>query len=118
MAPSPRWHGRHLLRLGVGDELSVAHRVVVDGELEQSVEEEPSARRASARIRFWIYFRLLSAALTALADAVIERESSLWSGRPGSNRRPSGWEADALLMMLRSRMRDLNNSDLDQGATT
>lgn len=48
MSPSPRRHGWHLLRLGVGDELSVAHRIVVDGELEQSVEEEPSARRASA----------------------------------------------------------------------
>ena len=44
MPPSPR---RHLLRLWVGNELSVAHRIVVDGELEQSVEEEPSARRGS-----------------------------------------------------------------------
>ena len=48
MPPSPRRHGWHLLRLRVGDELPVAHRVVVDGELEQSVEKKPSARRASA----------------------------------------------------------------------
>jgi hypothetical protein len=48
MPPSPRRHGWHLFRLRVGDELSVAHRVVVNSELEQSVEQEPSARRAAA----------------------------------------------------------------------
>ena len=48
MPLSPRRHGWHLLRLGVGDELSVAHRIAVDGELEQSVEKKPSARRALA----------------------------------------------------------------------
>ncbi len=39
MPPSPRRHGWHLLRLGVGDELPVAHWVVVDSEREQSVEK-------------------------------------------------------------------------------
>lgn len=48
MPLSPRRHGWHLLRLGVGDELSVAHRIAVDGEFEQSVEKKPSARRALA----------------------------------------------------------------------
>ena len=48
MPPSPLRHGWHLLRLRVGDELPVAHRVVVDSEREQSVDKKPSARRASA----------------------------------------------------------------------
>ena len=39
MPPSPRRHGWHLLRLGVGGELPVAHWVVVDSEREQSVEK-------------------------------------------------------------------------------
>ena len=45
----PRWgHGRHLLRLGIGDELLVAHRIVIDRKLEQSVEHEPPTVRAAA----------------------------------------------------------------------
>lgn len=47
MASPPWGHRRHLLRLRVGDELPVAHRVVIDRQLEESIEEEPAAPRAA-----------------------------------------------------------------------
>lgn len=46
MPPPHRWNWRHLLRARLGDELSVANRVVDHGELQHSVEDEPAARRA------------------------------------------------------------------------
>ena len=48
MPPPPWGYWRHLLRLGVGDELSIADRIVVDSELEQSVEDEAPASRGAA----------------------------------------------------------------------
>ncbi len=48
MAASSWRPGRDLLRLRVGDQLAVAHRLVGDGEFEHPVEEHASAARAAS----------------------------------------------------------------------
>ena len=46
---SLRWrHWRRLLRGRAGNELAIAHRVVVNGQLEHPVEEKPTTRRSPA----------------------------------------------------------------------
>jgi len=48
MAASSWRPGRDSLRLRVGDELAVAHRLVGDGEFEHPVEDHASAARAAS----------------------------------------------------------------------
>ena len=98
VASASGWGGLGLLRPGTRDELPVAHRIVADGQLQHTQEDQPAAARAAAVEP--------EAELVQVAGQVVDVHCALVGGQqPSRGRRrhavdPGQWLADVLAQRL------------------